>query len=859
MSSFTDHILQFNPYVSQVPVEDFVKVGMYKQEQYNQGVEKVQGYIDNISGLDVAKDVHKDYLNHTLEQLQQSIGKVVTSDFSNSQLVSQIGSLTSRMKKDPIIQNAVISTENYRKGVAEMQKARVEGKNGVENDFDFQSQAQSWLTDNNPNSSFSSTYTPYRDVRKKVMDIIKEVGVDTKLTDIPFLRNADGTVQLDASGSPQLDTVMLETTTEGKSAEKIKRAIQLGLDESDINQLNIEARYHFRGQDAAGMKDIVDKNYSSRLEQHNKILADLQVKKMTNIKDLNFQNSINEQIKDYESANNDLVKDYKKDMESLNLNPTAFKGQFYTRNYLEQVGNTFSTSKASFKIVDNPYQKQVNANREFDLKVREFNNKTTLDNAKLALEAERLAIEKFKAEKDATKAAKEEKSASGLLSDPLTGFTPNSKDIPLTTVSDFRTDIANTETYLTNAKADILNKAFSDGALATLSPYDKEVKLLELKDAYDKGERNSVPPIVSEYFATTDRLNLDLKNKQTALLQLEAKAPQLSSLTSGVTGMTIKDNNATHVYSPTELAEFNKKFNTIIPERLPNVGDIPTFSIPKLNEKLASQIFTTPKEKYLYETRKKNFNGDKQSEADKMIIGKLNTIRDVVNNKQGTFLNQREDFLNKGVRTILRPYQPERYGIDAGNAQKMYRVRSEVDRILDNAKDNKESVGASPHFDYDEAKKLNDDKANSTYAIYKQGDKAFITITGSAAKTNYLPVDMSYLNDVFDNAFVRPFDPIEQTLALTGGRTTNVQGKGAQTAYFTRESFPNVHSYGVKADLQKGTAGYQLELHAYNPLTKQWVSRPVFYGSEEQVIKKMSEVGDRTIEDFLGITPPETK
>ena len=62
MASFTDQISQFNPYIPQLPVDAMVKVGMQKQAQYDQGVQKIQGYVDNIAGMDVIRDVDKQLL-----------------------------------------------------------------------------------------------------------------------------------------------------------------------------------------------------------------------------------------------------------------------------------------------------------------------------------------------------------------------------------------------------------------------------------------------------------------------------------------------------------------------------------------------------------------------------------------------------------------------------------------------------------------------------------------------------------------------------------------------------------------------------------------------------------------------------
>ena len=69
MASWTDAITQFNPYVSTLPVEAMVKVGMEKQRRYDEGVQKIQSKIDQVAGLDIMKDVDKNYLQSKLDEL----------------------------------------------------------------------------------------------------------------------------------------------------------------------------------------------------------------------------------------------------------------------------------------------------------------------------------------------------------------------------------------------------------------------------------------------------------------------------------------------------------------------------------------------------------------------------------------------------------------------------------------------------------------------------------------------------------------------------------------------------------------------------------------------------------------------
>ena len=139
MAGFLDKIVQFNPYITQVPVEDYLRVGMQKQGLYNQGVEKVQSYIDSVAGLEIAKDVHKQYLNSSLSKLQDKVKKVAAADFSNNQLVNQIGGASRQIISDPILQNAVSSTMFAKKQMSQMEEDRKSGKLNPANEYDFQS------------------------------------------------------------------------------------------------------------------------------------------------------------------------------------------------------------------------------------------------------------------------------------------------------------------------------------------------------------------------------------------------------------------------------------------------------------------------------------------------------------------------------------------------------------------------------------------------------------------------------------------------------------------------------------------------------------------------------------------------
>ena len=175
MASYTDAIAQFNPYVQQLPVELMAKVGMTKQAQYDQGVQKIQNYIDNVAGLDVIHESDKEYLHSKLGQLGNKLKTVAAGDFSNQQLVNSVTGMTGQIAKDPTVQNAVASTAWYKKQKEQLDKDYQAGKSSVANVRDFDRQAEKWLGNKEAGQRFRGRYSPYIDLSKKWNEIIKAV------------------------------------------------------------------------------------------------------------------------------------------------------------------------------------------------------------------------------------------------------------------------------------------------------------------------------------------------------------------------------------------------------------------------------------------------------------------------------------------------------------------------------------------------------------------------------------------------------------------------------------------------------------------------------------------------------------
>ena len=178
MASFTDAISQFNPYVQQLPTDLMMKVGMQKQAQYDAGVQKVQQYVDNIAGFDVAKNVDKAYLQSKLNELGGKLKIFASADFSNQQLVNSVGGMAKELASDPTIQQAVASTQLYKKGVSQLNTDIANGKAKDHTTWLFSQEANKYLSADKPGASFSYRYqTPTADPTKKALEEIGRAHV----------------------------------------------------------------------------------------------------------------------------------------------------------------------------------------------------------------------------------------------------------------------------------------------------------------------------------------------------------------------------------------------------------------------------------------------------------------------------------------------------------------------------------------------------------------------------------------------------------------------------------------------------------------------------------------------------------
>lgn len=361
MASFTDQISTFNPYVAQLPVEAMTKVGMYKQQQYDQGVQKIQNQIDNVAGIDLVKDPDKSMLQSKLNELGSRLKTVAAGDFSNNQLVNSVGGMATQIIKDKDVQTAISSTASYKKKMQILeQDTKKTGGANVYNKDKFLRETQNWLNDGQAGTAYTADYTEHKDVYKTLVEIGKTVGVDSTTINNLFVTDANGNPAL-KDGALQYNDVMAETLLKGKDKGKLLQAFQAGLSPADYKQLAINGEYELKNktpEELTGMLDNTFKDYQKNALLKKQSIQDKIIELKCTVFDAKEQPLADEKIKELEDSlvvlDNNLSKKQLSTEQMKAANPDSIRSSIYTNNFLDSVSDALSEKETYTKYTKNP-------------------------------------------------------------------------------------------------------------------------------------------------------------------------------------------------------------------------------------------------------------------------------------------------------------------------------------------------------------------------------------------------------------------------------------------------------------------------------------------------------------------------
>lgn len=370
MASFTDSISQFNPYIQQLPVDMMTKVGMYKQAQYDQGVQKIQSYIDNVAGMDVMHEDDKAYLQSKLNELGGKLRTVAAGDFSNQQLVNSVGGMATQIIKDENVRNAVYSTANARKQEAQIEADKKNGKLNTSSEYIYNKQLGEYLSSKGVGQRFSGIYKPkVSDYNKKILEAVKIIQPQVTQEDLVWA--TDPTTGRPIPG--KIAEVMQRYTNKRVDEGQIRTVISSVLNADDVDQMQMDGVYNFRDKNDVDVSDIIAEKTQESIDiaaQRLKILRT----RLPGITDPDQKLSVEKQIKEYEAKLGDpgkgipgqLLINQKNLIDSLS-DPRKLdqvKGQIYYSNVIDEYANAFAYADIRNEVMKSPYQEQENWREE---------------------------------------------------------------------------------------------------------------------------------------------------------------------------------------------------------------------------------------------------------------------------------------------------------------------------------------------------------------------------------------------------------------------------------------------------------------------------------------------------------------
>jgi len=387
MATYKDpYNLTFKPYVEQRPVEAMRQVGLYKQQRYDMGVQKIQESIDNIAGLDVVRDVDRKYLQSKLNQLGSQLSMVAGGDFSNFQLVNSVNGMTNQIAKDPNVLNAVASASRYRKALEDKQKLIQEGKGSASNDLLFNSQVNEWLNSDDLSAQFNATYRPYRDYNNSARDIIKALGKKETGYDVAFDENGN-----------MVDAITRVKIT-GISAERIRTALKQGLSPDDYQQLQIDGQYKYSNTSPSQYVNDINSSYQSTFEKYSQE-RDRLVALKNAASSATEQQRLQQQIEQIDGAIESVKSEYNtvsSGFESGNV--AGSQAQLYTMNWLEDTANAYATESVIKSYQTNPMaQMQLRRDQmrqDAEIAEDKLTETKRYNNERLRIEEEKLNLAK---------------------------------------------------------------------------------------------------------------------------------------------------------------------------------------------------------------------------------------------------------------------------------------------------------------------------------------------------------------------------------------------------------------------------------------------------------------------------------
>jgi Ca2+-binding EF-hand superfamily protein len=784
MASFTDAIPQFNPYIQQLPVEAMVAVGMEKQQRYDQGLQKIQSQIDQVAGLDVVRDIDKQYLQSKLNELGSKLKTVAAGDFSNYQLVNSVAGMASSVVKDNNVLSSVQATAQYRKEQKFMEESRQKGESSIQNEYDFSRQTNNWLNDSNVGAGFSGRYRKYIDVDKKWLDVMKSLHSDLLEEDMPYVTNLDGSINYGETAQ-----AMQRMSKEGVSAEKIQNALRSSLSPDELEQLNINGRYQFRNiNDPAQLATLATSRTASAIAQNTKTIEDLQGALKLYESDPDKYTKAEQGIKSLQEVNQRLTTQMNEEIEFIKANPEEAKGLIYKNGAIEQFANSYAWENQKNNLLTNPI-------RQDDWEAKNYG----LAQARLQQTRDEFAWNQFMDQENYKLKVDEANAKMFGVPGGFQVYGGKSTSVPNQRVALFK-DIDAASSIVETQVNELVNALNAGGGTKV-----KKIQVLNALDAYAKGYTTAydylIPNDLKDLGNSILSAKSDLNRKQQFLKTTEqevANSPEIQELKNqyntqlediGALTVTIKGREMN--FTPFEIAQYLSKVQeTVTGGQMSGTG---ATGGQKIETKILSPL--TEREKLIYDNKG-------------MLRGYLDTYKRAGSN----YNNQYNSLVEKKISDKTIQYVPRElpiiFGSGEGNiARNTWEnistslLRKVVESSLSGMEGGYEGLSASRAREallwFDSS-----DKSNLQYKKLEQGDQTSLIILKGDEEI-IIPLDPREAQQlpIIDRDSPSPQLRRLMEAQAMGGRNTNPSGS-FENSYFQGQFMPRV-KINARADMKQ--------------------------------------------------------
>lgn len=893
MASFTDNIQAlstFNPYIEQQPIEAMVQVGMQKQQQYNEGYQKIQSSIDKVAGLDIIRDVDKNYLQSKLNSLGNKLKTVAAGDFSSFQLTNSVAGMASKVAQDNNIINAVTSTNKVRKELSRAELAKKEGKSSVQNQEDLNEQINNYLNNEEIGASFNGEYTPYINMDEKLRKLAKDIHESDTSYDNPFVRDASGnTLYFDKKGNasldptkgePMKDAAMLTVGSKSKSAEKILNTFYTTLTPDDLKQLQIDGKYHYKG----ATKQTFQNSLITNFNKTKKIISDgiiekaLEIQtsdKLTPTQKASQQAKLNESLALLNDGHleKELLNQLKEIENIKDLN--SYKAQLYTKTFLTNLASDLAYDDKKFELKSNPYEQAEDRRLMRQLAYN-----------KEAREA---------AQWQATFNQNERHWQADYMLKTLTATEKKKKDLLVTTdVGSLDTNV-NSESLIKlegeinalvgkrNEKGEIVFEGqlqkLDQGAFSfipggkNMNLQEKTEYLTKLASKYNKDPGSikdlSLNPQLRKYLESRRELELVAGTKQKLYSKTQALTKDLTKQADDILIKQggIVDKNGRQIYSAKELMEVNGALKQYYIVSKAYGGDRGTYTFDSVN---ALAAFKGSKyEPIVKAIAKKDLPGsnNKLTYSEQLIVNQIRKIKGIIDPQIKDIVAKKtkieNDYLNKyspNVQTTIGTF-------NTMNKDTKARIYNTLGNLLEK----QFKQGSLDTRNVDDATRTLITKLKSephtTYTIIRKNDgSAELVLSGKDGERVPIPMTTDeVINHFPEVAVTNSLADAKAAINASEDHSTNLSGDGNPIdSRYTGYSLPQLRDtklasrvrYDIEGDPNNTGGeddGYVVKLYVQPYGSNVWVPGYLnqYYVSLAGIQTTLDNIGNTTIDSFL--------